>query len=86
MLSVLCKSRFRELKTVAQQQLGERGEKRGRSSLAASKVRAGGDPCVEQKPLAAQERPVEEEAVPLQPMDATQSRSHAAMEEPTVQQ
>ena len=35
----------------------------------------------------AQERPTVEQAVPLQPMDTTRSRSpHAAMEEPTGQQ
>jgi len=42
---------------------------------------------VKEKLPSAQERPVVKQAVPLQPMDTTWSRSpHAAMEEATVQQ
>jgi len=45
--------------------------------------RTGGAPGKEQQLPAAQERPTEEQAVPLQPMGTTWSRSpHAATEEP----
>jgi len=74
-----------------QQQLGEKNDKmrekqpsrhnghRGR--------RAGGSPGREQKLPASQESPMEEQAVPLQPMSTTQSRYPCApRKEPMVQQ
>lgn len=58
-----------------------------RKRPAATEVSAEGAPGTEQKLPAAQDRPMEEQSVPLQSMGTTQSRSPcAAMEEPTVQQ
>ena len=83
--------RFKKGETAMQQQLGEKNDKmrekqpsrhnghRGR--------RAGGSPGREQKLPASQESPMEEQAVPLQPMSTTQSRYPCApRKEPMVQQ
>jgi len=68
------------------QQLGERGGKWKRNSPAYCKVSAGGAPDVEQKFPAAEERPMEEQAVPLQPMGITQSRTSSEVMEKSREQ
>ena len=68
----------REVRNVREQPFSHPGQCRRR---------AGGVPGSEQKLPAAQERPMEEQAVSLQPTGTTRSRSpHIATEEPMGQQ
>jgi len=63
------------------------GEKQPCSHQGQCRRTAGCDPGIEQKFPAAQERPIVEKAVPLQPIGTMQSRALlAAMEEPRGQQ
>jgi len=68
-----------------QQQLGERGQRRERTVLYAPRLvqrRAVGNLGTQQQLPEAQERPTEEQAIPLQPVGTARSRSLcAAMEE-----
>ena len=74
-------------KTAAQQDLGEKRNEREHPCRHPGQCRRRAEdaPGTEQQLPAAQERPMEEQAIPLQPLGTVQSISPpAAMEEPMV--